>query len=64
MFKRDSDYKNNLSKLKKVDYRPRSDFIEKGGQGKMPGGAVLGTDTGKACAALLLPSLKCSVELN
>jgi hypothetical protein len=31
MFKRDSDYKNNLSKLKKVDYWPRSDFIEKGG---------------------------------
>ena len=56
MFKRDSNYKNNLSELKKVDDWSRSTFIEKGGWGKMPGGAALDSDTGKACATLLLPS--------
>ena len=56
MFKRDANYKNNLSELKKVDDWSRSTFIEKGGWGKMPGGAALDSDTGKACATLLLPS--------
>ncbi|MFN0005191.1 MAG: hypothetical protein ACKVPZ_09405 [Burkholderiaceae bacterium] len=56
MFKRDSNYQNNLSELKKIDDWSRSGFIEKGGWGKMPGGAELDSDTGKACAALLLTS--------
>jgi len=53
-FKQDGKYAANLVELKKTDEWSRSNLIEKGGWGKMPGVAKLDTETTRSCAALLI----------
>ncbi len=54
MFKRDVNFTENLTALKKIDEWARAEYIEKGGWGKMPAATKLDSDTASSCAALLV----------